>query len=205
MPRTASVDLIQNPRPRQRTVSAQEAFIARNANREDSDSQQIVTADGAGTAVHTRPGTTIMYKPSERNGYIARTVSVSAIPVLFKQGWHDVCPDCNGHHVDRNGNATTDPNACAGRDPVAVRVCPVCRKRIYDNMSLAAMAQEENDDPNVIQDEAYNASTPEQRTKMKLDLHLWTRHAEWAQANGVPPLPAAFKEMVDQLPAGKGT
>jgi len=65
--------------------------------------------------------------------------------------------------------------------------------------------QAEYDDPNVIKDDPYSTSTPEQRTKLKLDLHLWIRHPEWAQANGVPPLPAAFRDMVEQGATGKGT
>jgi len=206
-PTAAEVNVIENRPLQRKQKGSQAAFIARNAGRMDETSDQIVTQDGTGTAIHTRPGTMPLYKPTERNGWLPRLVSVSALPMLLKQGWQEFCPDCGQHHLDRKGNITTDPNSCAARVPVAVRICPVDGKRIYDNMSLsAAIAQDDyEDDPNVIQDDPYGASTPEQRTKLKLDLHLWVRHPEWAQANGVPPLPSAFKEMVDQLPASKGT
>lgn len=201
----ASVDIHETPELARRNRGSQAAFIARNAGRMDETSDQIVTADGSGTAIHTRPGTMTMYKPSERSGYIARTVSVSALPMLLKQGWTEFCPDCDGEHRDSKGKITTDPNACKAREPVAVRVCPVCTKRIYDNLALTEAIADEDDDPNVIKDDAYNTSSKEQRTKMKLDLHLWIRHPEWAQANGVPPLPSAFREMVDQGNTARGT
>lgn len=213
-PNRASTDIIEHKpaatkaAPNRRPRSSEAAVIAREANRREETAGRVTTEDGDGTVIHTRPGTMTLYKPTERNGWIPRTVSASAIGMLFKQGWQEFCPDCQGHHTDRKGNITTDPNACTARPGVAVRICPVDGKRIYDNMSLSAAiaeADDYEDDPNVIHDDPYAASSPEQRTKLKLDLHLWVRHPEWAQANGVPPLPSAFREMVDQVPAGKGT
>ncbi len=207
----ASVDVIDSPRQpvsSRRRRGSDAALIARETGRMDSSSDQVTNSDGTGTAIHTRPGTMPLYKPTEKRGWIPRLVSVSALPMLLKNGWSEFCPECGDHHLDRNGIITTDPNACKAREPVAVRVCPVCPggKRIYDNMALAAAIEaDEDDDPNVIRDDAYNASTPAQRTKMKLDLHLWIRHPEWAQANGVPPLPSAFREMVDGAATAKGT
>lgn len=208
-PTKASVEErpIQNIQPQKRRRSSNQALIARTSGRMDESDDIVTTSDGTGSVTHTRPGTYVMYKPTERSGWMAKTVSVSAISMLLKNGWQEFCPDCNGEHVDRNGNITTDPNACAGREPVAVRICPVCRKRLYDNMSLdqAIKDIDDDDDPNVIHDNAYAMSDPTQRTKQKLDLHLWVRHPEWAQANGVPPLPQAFREMVDQGLTAKGT
>ena len=204
-PTAAEVNVIENKPIQPRKRGSQAAFIAKHQGRMDETSDQIVTQDGTGTAIHTRPGTMPLYKPTERSGWIPRLVSVSALPMLLKNGWLEFCPDCQDHHLDRQGQITTDPNACAARNPVAVRVCPVCGKRLYDNLNLNTAVIEEDDDPNVIKDDAYNASTPEQRTKLKSDLHLWIRHPEWAQANGVPPLPTAFKEMVDPGVTSKGT
>src|SRR3990170_5069403 len=103
------------------------------------------------TTTHTRPGTLIMYKPTEKQGYVPRTVSGAAIRLLLIQGWKEVCPDCNRRHIDKNGVESTDPNLCSARDPVKVGACRVCGKRVYDNQGL--MEVPESDDPNVIDDE----------------------------------------------------
>lgn len=202
-PTEARVEEIETKQPTRR-VSREQAFIARTSSAQASDEMQF-SADGVtGNITHDRPGTVVMYKPSQRMGYQARTVSASAVPMLFRQGWSDICPDCKDHHLDRNGNPTTDLNACKAREAVAVRVCPVCRKRVYDNMSVTQALIADDDDPNVIADESYGSNDPATRTKQKMDLHLWVRHPEWAQANGVPPLPSAFREMVE-TPLQRGT
>ena len=148
------------------------------------------------TTTHTRPGTLTMYKPTERQGYTPRTVSASAIRILLDEGWAEHCPDCGKDHIGKDGKASTDPNLCSARPPVAVRVCPVCQKRIYDNVRFAEQPEGVEGDPNVIKDEAYTASTPEQRTKVLLNLHLWVRHARQAQMMNVPALPSALQDMV---------
>ena len=133
--------------PNQPTVSTQTAFLA--AHQSDRiRSTDEVKADGVtGAATHTRPGTVVMYKPTERSGWLPRTVSAAAIPMLLYEGWKEFCPDCGRHHVDERGNITTSPNACAARDPVAIRRCPVCRKRLFDNASYMDMVlvREEDD------------------------------------------------------------
>lgn len=203
-PRRASVSILPT-QPNQPTMSTQQAFAAQHASTMMQDTTTVTSENVTGQATHTRPGTVVMYKPSQRAGWVARTVSSSAIPTLLYEGWREYCPECNDHHVDRNGNITTDPNACKGREAVSVRVCPVCRKRVYDNMNVTrAMLETEDDDPNVIADDSYGSSDAATRTKQKMDLHLWVRHPEWAQANGVPPLPTAFREMVE-TPLQRGT
>ncbi len=147
---------------------------------------------------HTRSGTTTMYKPT-KGGYEPRLVSSSALRLLLNQGWKEMCPDCNGHHLDKQGQHSTDPNLCSGKDPVAVRECPVCQKRIYDNvgfMETTDYAGEE--DPNIIREEAYNQSTGATRTKASLDLHLWQKHPRQAQMMAVPPLPEAMSDMMEK-------
>ena len=52
------------------------------------------------------------------------------------------------------------------------------------------------DDENVIEDEAYEASTAEERTKASLDLHYWTWHPREAQMMKIPPLPKALQPVV---------
>ena len=112
----------------------------------------------------------------------------------LRNGWHSVCPDCSGQH-------SSDPNACPKRAPVAVRVCPVpsCGTRIYDNKVLGDVEATATVDPNVIKDDAYEVSTPASRTKAELDLHLWVKHARWAQTHQVAQLPAALRDVVEGM------
>src|SRR5512146_2071967 len=197
MPRGASVSVSQTKTLGEANVS-EEMFLAQADATADVEDRGV-SPDGLATQ-HKRPGTVVMYKPMAGGGWTPRTVSVSAIRMNLANGWQQVCPDCGRHHLDRNGNDTTDPNACAAREPVAVRVCPIasCRKRIYDTAVVTEVSVQDDDDPNVIKDDgnAYE-STPATRTQMKLNLHLWTRHPLWAQTNGVPPLPSAFEETLD--------
>ena len=149
------------------------------------------------TTTHTRPGTKIMYKPTERHGYVPKTVAGSAVGMLLKQGWFEFCPDCNSEHLDKSGQTSTNPNLCKARDPIAVRICPVCQGRIYDNVRFGEGA-EEIDDVNVIKDDSYAKSTGETRTRASLDVHLWVRHPRQAQMMNIKPLPAAMRDMVEE-------
>lgn len=151
------------------------------------------------TTTHTRPGTKIMYKPFA-GGYMPKTVSRSSLGLLIRQGWKEFCPDCKGEHLDKQGQASTDPNLCSARDPVAVRVCPVCDKRIYDNVRFSEEAGDAGDDVNVIREAAYENSTGASRTKISLDRHLWERHERQAQMMNVP-LPAGWREKAAEKPA----
>ena len=154
-------------------------------------------ADGGVKTTHTRPGTTVMYKP-DGHGYTPRTVSSTALRLLLDEGWAEKCPECHALHLDKQGQHSTDPNLCSARDPVAVRECPVCQKRIYDNVGFSEPAVEGEEDPNLIREEAYTKSTGEIRTKASLDLHLWQKHPRRAQMMNVPPLPEAMSDMMEK-------
>ena len=172
-------------------------FRAKNSGGMVRTVDEAKSEDGSPvTTTHTRPGTLTMYKPTERQGYAPRTVSASAIAILLNEGWSEHCPECGKDHIDSLGRPSSDPNLCSAREPVAVRVCPVCQKRIYDNVRFTEQAAAVDDDPNVIKDDSYTASTPEQRTAVLLNLHLWVRHARQAQMMGVPALPTALQDMV---------
>lgn len=186
---TATVDVVDNVP----VGVSDEVLIAEHEGRKTQTKETAKGEDGEVMTIHTRPGTVVLYKPTETHGYTPRTVSVSAIRLLLRQGWKEVCPDCNQRHVDKKGLESTDPNLCKARDPVAVRVCRVCTKRIYDNRRFTFDGKMGGDDENVIEDEAYDASTPEDRTKASLDLHYWTWHPREAQMMKVPPLPAALQ------------
>ena len=177
--------------------ASDEVFLAQNSGRMVRTVDQAEGEDGSPvTTTHTRPGTLTMYKPTEGQGYVPRTVSASAIVLLLNEGWSEHCPECGNDHIGKDGKPSTDPNLCSAREPVALRICPVCQKRIYDNVRFTEQAQAVDDDPNVIKDEAYAASSPEERTSVLLNLHLWVCHARQAQMMNVPALPPALQEMV---------
>ena len=190
--KTAGIEIVENTP----VGVSDEVLIAQNEGRREQSTETIKSADGEVMTTHTRPGTVVMYKPTESHGYTPRTVSVSAIRLLLRQGWREVCPDCGQRHIDKNGRDSTDPNLCSAREPVAVRVCRVCTKRIYDNRQFTFDGKMGGDDENVIEDEAYEASTSEQRTKASLDLHYWTWHPREAQMMNIPPLPKALQPAV---------
>jgi hypothetical protein len=191
----ASVDIEDNvPILPQRS---EEMLAAEHEGSRVQSQETIRSEDGDVMATHTRPGTLVMYKPTETQGYVPRTVSVSAIRLLLKQGWKEVCPDCGARHINARGEESTDPNLCSAREPVAVRLCRVCPKRIYDNQGLRFDGKMASDDPNVIMDDDFDLSTPAERTKASLNLHYWIRHPRQAQQMGLPPLPAALRDMVE--------
>ena len=186
--KTAEVDI----------VKSDEVLIAENESRMVRTVDKEGEGDDVVTTKHKRPGTMVLYKPTERQGYVPRTVSASSIRLLLIQGWKEVCPDCGKRHLDKNGVDSTDPNLCSAREPVKVRVCRVCEKRIYDNQGFLALTNEgELHDPNIIEDEHYYGTSPEQRTLAALNLHYWTRHPREAQMMNLPPVPDGLKDMVE--------
>jgi hypothetical protein len=190
--KTASVDIVKSDEV---LIAENEGKMVRTLDTEGEGADQVKTS-------HRRPGTLVMYKPTERQGYVPRTVSASAIRLLLNQGWKEVCPDCGQRHVNADGVESTDPNLCEARPPVKVRVCRVCRKRIYDNQGFLALKEDGDlDDPNVIDDEQYTRTSPEQRTLAALNLHYWTRHPREAQMMDLPPVPDALKSMVEGVRA----
>ena len=176
-----------------------EVLIAQHEGRMVQSQETVESEDGGVLTTHTRPGTLIMYKPTEKHGYVPKRVSGSAVRLLLRQGWRELCPDCNSRHLDKDGVESTDPNLCTAREPLAVRVCRVCDKRIYDNIGFVdADEHGEDDDPNVIHDDVYANTTPEERTKASLNLHYWLRHPRQAQMMNLPPLPTAKRDMVEE-------
>lgn len=192
-PTAASVDIQEVP-----PVRSPEVLIAQYEGQSVTTVERTKDEDGNPVVTeHTRPGTLIMYKPTERHGYVPRTVSASAIKMLLRQGWYEFCPDCRQKHVDKNGQESTDPNLCTAREPVKVRICRVCRKRIYDNVRFNEPVEGELEDENIIQDALYDQTTAEQRTAVLLNLHYWMRHPNEAMMMSIPPLPQPLKEMAE--------
>lgn len=185
-------------------VTPTDVFIAKHEGQKVRTVDRDESEDGTPVVTtHTRPGTIIMYKPTEHHGYVPRTVAVSSIRLLLGQGWAENCPDCRKKHIDKNGVESTDPNLCSARDPVAFIICPVCRQRIYDNMNFSEPLQgEDEDDPNLIRLGDAQESTPEKRLTAARNLHMWLTHPRTSQEMGLPPLPPAMRDMVPEARTG---
>lgn len=183
-------------------ISDVQEFITRQATRKPMVENSPVPgeSDGAtfnGTVSQLKGGvndTEIMYKPTP-NGYMPRRVTVGSVAMNIANGFKFRCPDCNGAH--------DDPNDCAGRDPMARRICLVCGKKIDDNR-VRMDVDMATDDPNVIQDDAYAASTPAIRTKAALDWHMWNRHPQESREMGLAPLTMAPEIKVPEALQGHG-
>lgn len=137
--------------------------------------------------------TVTMYKPTP-NGWMPRRVPIGSIAMNLAQGWRTTCGDCGGLHG-------ADPNECPDRAATALRLCPVCGKRIYDNRVTTGVDPHLSD-ANVIQDDAYRASTPASRTKAALDWHIWNRHPQEAREMGLAALPEAPRLSVPEALQG---
>ncbi len=195
--RKAKVEMVQNapvPSPvarnRSRGMTDEEAFLNQTAKPTRLRDQRF-EGDAEVNTTHYRPGTVLMWKPGQDGNYVPRTVSDSARSLNLDNGWAIHCPDCGTNHED-SPLPPSDPNACPARDPVQVRLCPVCRKRIPDNLGFTMGTGKGSTDPNVIADDPYGASTPATRTRIQLNIHLWERHPRQAQMMNVPPIPQGW-------------
>ncbi len=181
-------------RPSTRTMTPEEQFLLTTTGKvqtvegfRNEDTHQ----DGAGVnIIHTRPGTVMMWKPIADGTYSPRTVAESSRSLNLKNGWKITCPQCGTNH-EASPYPPGDPNACPARDPVAVRVCPVCNKRVFDNIK-GETSKPADFDPNVIQDDTFEKTTPAQRTEITLRTHMWLRHPQQSMMRGLAPLPQAM-------------
>ena len=186
-----------------RAMTEEEAFLLQNSGRVQSVEgfrhQDSLPESHGVTIVHTRPGTVMMWKPGPDGHYTPRTVSESSRALNLQNGWAITCPECHTNH-EASPYPPSDPNSCPSREPVAVRECPVCNKRVFDNV-MGEAKKKPIPDPNVIKDE-YEFTTPESRTRLLLNTHMWVRHPQQAQMRGLPPLPSATLAMPSTGTAG---
>jgi hypothetical protein len=171
------------------TPTPEAVFIATHQGKVDTSSEDLrdLLPDESfdsdvqgGRAEHTRPGLVTMYKPTPF-GYSPRDIPETNMANAIRNGWKVNCPDCGG-------SCGKDPNSCSGRQGRAYRICPVagCGKRVYDYQVVdEALLFEDDDDPNLIRDNAYTKATPELRTKAALDEHLLGYHPREARAAGL--------------------
>lgn len=181
-------------------VSPQQVFAATLAGRISKTKEDIFASPAAddemrsrrdprdrGSIEHTTSAKVTMWKPNPPHGYIPREIPVENIKMAFGDGWLSACPDCG------TTDCTDDPNSCTGRAPMKYRSCPECNKRVYDvatsTLDIIAedpeAAEESESDPHAIVDDSYLASTPEARTKSRLDRHMLAYHPEEAAARGL--------------------
>lgn len=133
-----------------------------------------------GTITHRRPVEVWMWKPTQY-GWRPRKIKATNIRHAIEDGWLAYCGDCKSQTCGVPGG--TDVNKCPGREPLKFRRCPVCGKRVMDAPAMARFESE--DDESEIVDEGLMPSTPEQRTKVRLETHMATYHPQEAPNYGI--------------------
>ncbi|MGD9827133.1 MAG: hypothetical protein AB7E70_20155 [Hyphomicrobiaceae bacterium] len=112
-------------------------------------------------------------------GWKPTIVKAGSVEACLKSGaFRMECGDCGGH-------CGLDPNSCPGRAKLPFRRCPVCRKAIYDTIDDLSKVEDGELEEGEIRDDTYALSTPEARTKVKLDNHLVAFHPSDAQRMGL--------------------
>lgn len=187
--------MAQQNKPKAPPVSLPQAFVAMKGQltkttvedvfnyASDEDRAKRGSKD-TGSVEHTTADKVTMWKPLENGDWMPREVPVTHIEMNLKAGWAVQCPMCN------TTDCSSDPNSCAGRPKRMLRRCPECRKRVYDEARGTPDVDPEDEDaeerdPNEIADSAYANSTPETRTKARLDRHMLAYHPEQAAAYGL--------------------
>lgn len=124
---------------------------------------------GSGTITHTRPQKFDMFK---RGPYGWRRVPIPANSVgqALENGLRAECGDCGSQ--DCRGYLY-----CSALPPMARRRCPVCARIIPDAPTGQADIESETE-PGEIIDEQFSQATPEERTKVRLAMHIQTFHPQ---------------------------
>ena len=178
---------------------------ARNAQPEDSTEsfvdEDTVEANANVRIARSGYGTLPVYKLTP-TGCIRVAVNVQSYSeVLMSNKYAAECFDCGRddclYATEIRGEIST--NECAGKPARLYRICPVrsCSKRIYDTAPTGKYLKDEFDrsdraddgDENVIRDEEYSQSTPAQRTKSAMDLHIIGFHPATAMELGIGRAP----------------
>lgn len=151
--------------------------------------EQRETAEGVRTTRKGHPLITL-YRPWAGH-WRATDVPANSLIECLRAGWRETCGDCNGTH-------DVQPNACPGRKPVALRLCPICPKVISDDMPVIDRTARaiDPDDPNIIRDDEHQFGTPEIRTRAKLEEHIRWKHPVEGRAMGIMPLPETGRLVV---------
>lgn len=172
------------PRPQAPAPSKRQVMLARERNSRETTDEAFTnedTADDSARIQHETAGKVTLWEPTQY-GYMPKSISAANIEANLDMGWLTECGDCGGNH---DGNL----NACPERTKRPTGHCPVCRKQFFDR-GTEANVSEGVDEAEV---EIYaNSSTPQQRLKADIDLHIIVYHpADSAAYGAIDTRPAA--------------
>lgn len=169
---------IMSPTKRQVLAAQSKNRMAEVTNESYEDEETRSESMGAATT-HTGPGLVRLYAPTPY-GWKPLAVPVSNLDVCLDGGYRIDCGNCGGQCDG------ADENGCPAVAARMFRRCPVCQKRVFDPGRDAEREEETGErDPNEIVDDAYIRSTPESRTRRRLDLHMLAFHKEEAGEAGI--------------------
>ena len=186
-----------------RAMTEEEEFLAQQSEPSET-TENFSASDGTPPAVvtHRSPfGRVIMWKPMENGQYAPRVVSETSKMINLRNGWKIACPECHTNH-EASPYPIGDPNACPARAPIPWMACPVCGKRIFDNV-LTSVTQAPvgmaPDAESFVEIEQTELTTPAERLRYGYHRHMWYAHEQQAQMRGLPQLPERMQPQKNAL------
>lgn len=157
---------------------------------------------GHGSITHTRPQKFDMFKHGPY-GWRRVAIPANSVGQALSNGLRAECgdcgsPDCRGYLY------------CSALPPMTRRRCPVCARIIPDAPTGQADIEAETE-PGEIIDEQFTQATPEERTRVRLAMHIQTFHPQEGPNYGLPgpelrapqavPVTPNWPQMVPDNPA----
>lgn len=127
-----------------------------------------------GSVQHDTTPRITLYRPVPQGYYVPAEIPIDNVMRCRDAGYLTECPDCG------TTDCGPDPNTCTGRAPIPYRTCPVagCNegrgKKIYDD-PLQGRSEDDAGEGEIV-DDAFNTTTPAQRTKALLERHILLCH-----------------------------
>jgi hypothetical protein len=162
--------------PHATVPTANELFLAQQEiNSTVTTNEAVANTDGAATAVSAeRKGPKIygMYKKGDYGSLFVRIPYGNLAGVLGSGNYTSTCPECGGF-------CQQDGSECPAQANVPFRRCPVpsCARTIKDAPPVAR-ADTVEESAAEIKDGAFVESTPELRTKSRLQAHMAAYHKD---------------------------
>lgn len=167
-------DILQALTSQNPVTTKEDIFQATETSKSDPNDQ--------GTIQHTTHSKVRVFKRMNNGHWAPRLIPRQNLTSALKNGFRASCPECGSN------TCTGRPNECSGQMNIKFRRCPQCGKKIHDDPVIYAsqfMGKSGNSEEEEIQDDAYEASTPESRTKAFLDRHILAYHPAEAGFLGV--------------------